>query len=218
MIDAIAHFYAHDYANIHRGVYELSQRATAAHDEARRKVQRFIGAADWREVVFVRNGTEAINLVAQSFLRPRLQPGDEIVVSEMEHHANVVPWQIVAEQTGAIVVPTPITVDGELDLQALVERLGPRTRMLAVVWVSNVLGTVNPVTEIIGMARERGIPVLLDAAQAVQHLPVDVQRIGADFLAFSGHKLYGPSGTGVLWGKAEHLEAMPPYQGGRRHD
>lgn len=214
VIEALAGFYERDYANIHRGVYDLSQRATAAHDGARRKIQRFLGAADWREIVFTRNATEAINLVAASFLRPRLEPGDEILLTEMEHHANIVPWQLVAAQTGAKVVAAPVTDAGELDLAAFAGRIGPRTRMAAVVWVSNVLGTVNPVRELVRIAHARGVPILLDAAQAVQHIPVDVQEVGADFLVFSGHKLYGPSGVGVLHAKAEHLEAMPPYQGG----
>ena len=214
VIDTLKRFYEQDYANIHRGVYDLSQRATAADDAARRKVQRFVNAADWREIVFTRNATEAINLVAACFLRPRLQPGDEILVTEMEHHANIVPWQMVAEATGARVVAAPVTDAGELPLDALVERITDRTRMIAVVWVSNVLGTVNPVHEIVRIARERGLPILIDAAQAVQHIPVDVQELDADFLVFSGHKLYGPSGIGVLHGKAERLEAMAPYQGG----
>jgi cysteine desulfurase/selenocysteine lyase len=214
VIDTLKRFYEQDYANIHRGVYDLSQRATAADDEARRKVQRFLNAADWREIVFTRNATEAINLVAASFLRPKLQPGDEILVTEMEHHANIVPWQMVAAQTGAKVVAAPISEEGELLLDAFAERITERTRMVAVVWVSNVLGTVNPVHELVRLAHARGVPILIDAAQAVQHIPVDVQELGADFLAFSGHKLYGPSGVGVLHGKAAHLDAMPPYQGG----
>lgn len=214
VIDTLKRFYETDYANIHRGVYDLSQRATAAHDAARRKVQRFVNAADWHEIVFTRNATEAINLVAASFLRPRLRPGDEILVTEMEHHANIVPWQLAAEATGARVVAAPVTETGELDLATFAERINDHTRMIAVAWVSNVLGTVNPVHELVRLARNRGVPILIDAAQAVQHIPVDVQELGADFLAFSGHKLYGPSGVGVLHGKAEHLEAMPPYQGG----
>jgi cysteine desulfurase/selenocysteine lyase len=214
VIDALTHVYEADYANIHRGIYDLSQRASALHDEARRKVQRFIGAADWREIVFTRNATEAINIVAQCFARPRLREGDEILVTEMEHHANIVPWQMVAEATGARVVPAPVTDAGELDMAAFAGLIGPRTKMIAVVWVSNVLGTVNPVDEIVALGKAAGVPVLLDAAQAVQHLPVDVAALGADFIAFSGHKLYGPSGVGVLWGKAAHLDAMPPYQGG----
>ncbi|HWL69270.1 MAG TPA: SufS family cysteine desulfurase [Geminicoccus sp.] len=214
VIAAEAEFYRHDYANIHRGVYDLSQRASDAFDGARRKVQAFLGAADWREIVFTRNTTEAINLVAWSFLEPRLQAGDEILVTTMEHHSNIVPWQLVAMRHGAKVVAVPITDPGELDLAALREMIGPRTRMLACTWVSNVLGTVNPVAEIVGIAHAAGVPVLLDAAQAVQHVAVDVQAVGADFLAFSAHKIYGPSGVGVLYGKREHLEAMPPWQGG----
>jgi cysteine desulfurase/selenocysteine lyase len=214
VIDELKRFYEQDYANIHRGVYDLSQRASAAHDAARRKVQAFINAGDWREIVFTRNATEAINLVAQSFARPRLGPGDEILVTEMEHHANIVPWQMVAEATGAKVVAAPVTAEGELDMAGFRERLGPRTRMVGVAWVSNVLGTINPVHEIVALAHAAGAPVLIDAAQAVQHLPVDVQDVAADFIAFSGHKLYGPSGVGVLWGRADHLTAMPPWQGG----
>lgn len=214
VIDALARVYEADYANIHRGIYDLSQRASALHDEARRKVERFINARDWREIVFTRNATEAINIVASCFTAPNLQPGDEILITEMEHHANIVPWQMIAAAKGAEVVPAPVTDVGEIDLDAFEQSITPRTRMIAVVWVSNVLGTINPVAEIVAMARARGIPVLIDAAQAVQHLPVDVQALDADFIAFSGHKLYGPSGVGVLWGKAAHLDAMPPYQGG----
>ena len=214
VIEALSGFYEHDYANIHRGIYDLSQRATALHDEARRKIQRLIGARDWREVIFTRNATEGVNLVARSFLRPRLRAGDEILVTEMEHHANIVPWQIVAAEVGAKVVAAPITATGDLDIAAFRERIGPRTRMIGVVWVSNVLGTVNPVEDLVALAHGAGVPILIDAAQAVQHRRVDVARLGADFLVFSGHKMYGPSGTGVLWGKAELLEAMPPYQGG----
>ena len=214
VIDTLKRFYEQDYANIHRGVYDLSQRATAADDAARRKVQRFVNATDWREIVFTRNATEAINLVAASFLRPRLQPSDEILVTEMEHHANIVPWQMAAEAAGAKVVAAPVNDAGELILDAFVARITGRTRMIAVAWVSNVLGTVNPVHELVRIAHARGVPILIDAAQAVQHIPVDVQDLDADFLAFSGHKLYGPSGVGVLHGKAAHLEAMPPYQGG----
>jgi cysteine desulfurase/selenocysteine lyase len=214
VIDTLRRFYEEDYANIHRGVYDLSQRATAAHDESRRKVQRFLNAPDWREIVFTRNATEAINLVAASFARPRLGPGDEILITEMEHHANIVPWQLVAAATGAKVVAAPINDEGALELEAFVELISPRTKLIGVVWVSNVLGTVNPVFDLVRIAHDRNIPILIDAAQAVQHIPVDVQELGADFLVFSGHKLYGPSGVGVLHAKAEHLEAMPPYQGG----
>ncbi len=214
VIDTLAGVYTSDYANIHRGVYDLSQRASARHDEARRKLQRFIGAADWREIVFTRNATEAINLVARCFTAPRLEAGDEILVTMMEHHANIVPWQMVAEPRGARVVAAPVSDEGELDLDAFESLIGPRTRMIAVAWVSNVLGTVNPVETLVAMARRRGVPILIDAAQAVQHMRVDVAALGADFIAFSGHKMYGPSGVGALWGKAVHLEAMPPWQGG----
>ena len=218
VIDTLKRFYEQDYANIHRGVYDLSQRATAADDAARRKVQRFVNAADWREIVFTRNATEAINLVAASFLRPQLQPGDEILVTEMEHHANIVPWQLAAEATGAKVVAAPVSDAGELMLDAFVERITERTRMIAVVWVSNVLGTVNPVHELVRIAHARGLPILIDAAQAVQHIPVDVQELDADFLVFSGHKLYGPSGRrrAPRQGRAPRGDAALP--GRRRHD
>lgn len=214
VIDAHKRFYETDYANIHRGIYDLSQRATAANDEARRKLQRFLNAETWREIVFTRNATEAVNIVAQCFTSPRLGEGDEILVTELEHHANIVPWQMIAAKTGAKVVAAPVTDEGELDLEAFFALIGPKTKMIAVAWVSNVLGTILPVDQIIEAARSLSIPVLVDAAQAVQHRPVDVQALDADFIVCSGHKLYGPSGTGVLWGKAEHLEAMEPYQGG----
>ena len=214
VVEELRRFYYEDYANIHRGVYELSQRASELHDRSRRAVRRFLNAADWREIVFVRSATEAINLVAWSFARPRLSPGDEILVTEMEHHANIVPWQIVAAERGARVVAAPVTDAGEIDLDAFARLLGPRTRMVAVTWISNVLGTVNPVREIARMTKAAGVPLLVDAAQAVPHMPVDVQALECDFLAFSAHKMYGPSGVGVLWGRAELLDAMPPWQGG----
>jgi cysteine desulfurase/selenocysteine lyase len=203
-----------DYANIHRGIYDLSQRATELHEGARTTAQRFINAADAREIVFTRNATEGINLVAQSFVRPRVRPGDQVLITGLEHHANIVPWQLLRDQVGLEMAVAPINDDGELLLEELEARLSDRTRLVAVTWVSNALGTVNPVHEIIDLAHARGLPVLLDAAQAVQHMPVDVQQLDCEFLVFSGHKLYGPSGIGVLYGKAEHLNRMPPYQGG----
>ncbi len=214
VIDELSRFYGNDYANIHRGVYDLSMRASEAHEAARGTVQRFIGAADPREVIFTRNGTEGMNLVAQSFVRARAKPGDKVVVSWMEHHANIVPWQILQEQVGLELAVVDITEAGELDLDDLERKIDDRTVLVSLPWVSNVLGTVNPVDRIVAMAHAKGVPVLLDACQAVQHLPVDVGAVGCDFLVFSGHKVYGPSGIGVLWGKAELLDAMPPYQGG----
>ncbi len=214
VIDAIRRYYERDNANIHRGVHELSERATAAYERARVLVQRFVGAASPREIVFTRGTTEAINLVAQSFARPLVRPGDEILISAMEHHSNIVPWQMLCEQTGAVLCVVPIDDRGELVMDELVARLGERTRLLALVHVSNALGTVNPVREIVALAHERGVPVLLDGAQAVAHARVDVRELGCDFYAFSGHKLYGPTGIGVLYGRGELLEAMPPWQGG----
>jgi len=214
VIDEIARFDSHDYANIHRGVHELSQRATAAYEGARDKVQRFINAADRKEIIFVRGTTEAINLVASSFVRPALNLGDEIVLTTMEHHSNIVPWQMVCRERGAVIRVAPINDRGELDLAALEALLTPRTKLVAVVHVSNALGTVNPVREIIAAAHQRGIPVLLDGAQAIPHMRIDVQDLDADFYAFSSHKMFGPTGVGVLYGKRELLEAMPPYQGG----
>jgi cysteine desulfurase / selenocysteine lyase len=214
VIEAMARVLREDYANIHRGIYDLSQRATELHERARATAQRFINAADPREIVFTRNATEGINLVAQSFVRPRVRPGDQVLITGLEHHANIVPWQLLREQVGLEMVVAPINDDGELLLEEFEALLSDRTRLVAVTWVSNALGTVNPVHEIIALAHARGLPVLLDAAQAVQHMPVDVQELGCEFLVFSGHKLYGPSGIGVLYGKTDLLEAMPPYQGG----
>jgi len=214
VIDEIARVLREDYANVHRGIYELSQRATDLHEGARRKVQHWLNAADSREIVFTRNATEGINLVAQSFARPRFGSGDEILVTTMEHHANIVPWQLLCGQIGTRLVVAPINDEGELLLDELERRLTDRTRLVSIPWVSNALGTVNPVHDIVEMAHRRGVPVLIDAAQAVQHMPVDVRELDCEFLVFSGHKAYGPSGIGVLYGKADLLESMPPYQGG----
>jgi cysteine desulfurase/selenocysteine lyase len=214
VIDALARFDSEDYANIHRGVHALSQRATTAFEAARDKVQRFLNAADRKEIIFVRGTTEAINLVAQTYARAVLNLGDEVVISAMEHHSNIVPWQMVCHERGAVLRVVPITDDGEIVLDAYEHLLGPHTKLVSLVHVSNALGTVNPVHEMIALAHRRGIPVLLDGAQAVPHMPVDVQALDCDFYAFSSHKLFGPSGVGVLYGKAPLLDAMPPYQGG----
>lgn len=213
VIDAISRFYERDNANVHRGVHALAERATKAFEGARATVARFLGA-DPREVVFVRGATEAINLVAQTFGRTRVKAGDEIVVTTLEHHSNIVPWQLLAAAQGARVVAAPIDDAGDLDLAALEQLLGPRVKLLAVTQVSNAIGTVTPLEAIIAMARARGIPVLVDGAQGAPHLGVDVRALGADFYVLSGHKLYGPTGIGVLWARREHLEAMPPWQGG----
>jgi cysteine desulfurase / selenocysteine lyase len=214
VIDAISHFYTHDNANVHRGVHTLSERSTAAFESARERVARFLRARDSKEIVFVRGTTEAINLVAQSFGRENVGPGDEVLITELEHHANIVPWQMLCEQQGATLRHLPVDPRGDLVLERLEELLTPRTRILAVTHVSNALGTVVPVKELIRRAHARGVPVLVDGAQAVTHFPVDVQELDCDFYAFSGHKLFGPMGIGVLYGKRERLEAMPPYQGG----
>jgi cysteine desulfurase/selenocysteine lyase len=213
VIDAISRYYERDNANVHRGVHALSERATRAFEGARATVARFLHA-DQREVVFVRGATEAINLVAQTFGRQRVQAGDEIVVTTLEHHSNIVPWQLLAAAQGARLVPAPVDDAGDLDLGALDRLLGPRVKLLAVTQVSNAIGTVTPLEAIVALARARGIPVLVDGAQGAPHLGVDVRALGADFYVFSGHKIYGPTGIGVLWGRREHLEAMPPWQGG----
>ncbi len=214
VIDALVQFYARDNSNIHRGLHELSERSTAAYEACRAKVARFLNAASENEIIFVRGTTEAINLVAQTYGRARVGPGDEIVVTAMEHHSNIVPWQMLCEEKGARLRVVPITDEGDLVLSELEAMLGPRTRLVSAAHVSNALGTVNPVRRIAEMARGHGVPVLLDGAQAAPHLPVDVRSIGCDFYAFSGHKLFGPTGIGVLYGRADLLEAMPPYQGG----
>lgn len=214
VIDAQADTLRHSYANIHRGVYELSERATTLHEAAREKVVRFLNAGSHSEIVFTRGATEAINLVAESFIRSKAQPGDEILITTMEHHANIVPWQLLESRIGTKLNVAPITDEGELIFDAFEKLISPRTRLIAVTWVSNAIGTVLPIQDIIELGHSHGIPVLIDASQAVQHFPVDVQMLDCDFLVFSGHKLYGPSGIGVLYGKAQHLEVMPPYQGG----
>jgi len=214
VLDALQHYYRELNANVHRGVYELSEQATAAYEGARDRVQRFINAAGREEIVFLRGTTEAINLVAQAWARPRLQPDDQVLISALEHHSNIVPWQIVCRQTGAQLKVIPVLDNGEIDQDAFVELLGPRVRLLALNHVSNALGTINPVEAMIAQAHEHGIPVLIDGAQAVPHLRVDVQVLDAEFYAFSGHKLYGPTGIGVLYGKRAVLEAMEPWQGG----
>jgi cysteine desulfurase / selenocysteine lyase len=214
VLDAVRRYYEEDNANIHRGVHLLSERATRAYEEVRVKVARFLHAADPHEVIFLRGTTEAVNLVAQTFGRQRVGAGDEVLVSAMEHHSNIVPWQMLCAEKGAKLVVAPISDAGELDLDALDRRIGPRTRLLAITQVSNALGTVNPIAEVIARAHAKGVPVLVDGAQGAPHLGFDVQASGADFYAFSGHKLYGPTGIGVLWGRREHLEAMPPWQGG----
>jgi cysteine desulfurase / selenocysteine lyase len=214
VIDELARMLREDYANIHRGIYDLSQRATDRHEAAREKVRSLLNAAEAREIVFTRNATEGINLVAQSFVRPGVRQGDQVLITAMEHHANIVPWQLLGAQCGLELVVAPINDMGELLLDEFEALLSPRTRLVSLSWVSNALGTINPVHDLIALAHGRGIPVLLDAAQAVQHLPVDVRALDCEFLVFSGHKLYGPSGIGALYGKADLLAAMPPYQGG----
>ena len=214
VINAIDGFYRNHNANIHRGVHLLSQEATEDYEQARLKVAGFINAPSDQECVFTRGTTESINLVAHSFLRPRLQAGDEILISWMEHHSNIVPWQLLCEETGAVLKVVPMNQRGELKMDALAEMLTKRVKLLAIVQVSNALGTVNPIAEICAMAKQRGIPILVDGAQAVPHQAVDVQALDCDFYCFSGHKMYGPTGIGVLWGRYEHLQAMRPYQGG----
>jgi cysteine desulfurase / selenocysteine lyase len=214
VIDAMVQSYAEDNANIHRGVHLLSERATQAYELAREKVQHFFNAASSREIVFVRGTTEAINLVAQTYGRAHVGKGDEVLISEMEHHSNIVPWQMLCEEKGAELKVLPITDEGELRMDLLDSLLTERTKIVAIVHVSNSLGTINPIRAIVEKAHARGIPVLVDGAQAVAHIPVDVQALGCDFYAMSGHKLFGPTGIGVLYGRLPLLEGMPPYQGG----
>lgn len=214
VLKTINDFYLHHNANIHRGVHTLSQEATDAYEQARIKTARFINAPTDKELIFTRGTTESINLVASSFARPRLKPGDEILISWMEHHSNIVPWQILCEQTGAVLKVIPMNERGELEMDELAGMLNERVKLLGIVHISNALGTINPIEKICSMARQHGIPVLVDGAQAMPHTSVDVQALGCDFYCFSGHKMYGPTGIGALWAKSEHLEAMPPYQGG----
>lgn len=214
VIEAIDDFYRRHNANVHRGVHSLSQEATDLYEGGRKKLADFINAASDREIVFTRGTTEAINLVAQSFLRPVLNPGDEILVSHMEHHANIVPWQMLCQQTGAVLKVIPINQRGELEIESLPGLLSERVKLVGLVHISNALGTVNPVAEVCRMAKKSGIPVLIDGAQAMPHTPVDVQALGCDFYCLSGHKMYGPTGIGALWAREATLEAMPPWQGG----
>ncbi len=214
VIDALQSYYLHDNANVHRGLHALSERATEAYENVRDIACRLLHARDRHEIVFVRGTTEGINLVAQSWARPLLKEGDEILISTMEHHSNIVPWQLICQQTGAVLKVIPINAAGELDMQAYLEMLGPQTRLVSVVQLSNALGTINPIREIAAAAHQVGAKMLVDGAQAAPHMPVDVQELGCDFYAFSGHKLFGPTGIGVLWGRHEILDAMPPYQGG----
>jgi cysteine desulfurase/selenocysteine lyase len=214
VIETLSRYYREEHANIHRGVHFLSERATAAYEDARQKIQAFINAAHKEEIIFVRGTTEAINLVAQSYGRSELTAGDEIIVSAMEHHSNIVPWQMLREQTGARLRVIPINHDGELVLDEYRRLLNDKTKIVSVAHVSNALGTVVPVREIVAAAHERRIPVMLDGAQAVPHFKVDVQELDCDFYAFSGHKMFGPTGVGVLYGRRELLDKMPPYQGG----
>ena len=214
VIDAVAHYHREDHANVHRGVHTLSQRATDAFEGARDKIRDFINAASRTEVVMTSGTTESINLVAQSFCRPRIGPGDKVLITHLEHHANIVPWQLLCEQTGAELVVAPIDDQGQLELEKLWSLMTDDVFILAIGHVSNALGTVNPIKGIIAEARERGVPVLVDGAQGVPHMAIDVQDLDCDFYAFSGHKMFGPTGTGVLYAREAHLEDMPPYQAG----
>lgn len=214
VIDALDNYYKTINSNVHRGVHYLSQQATDAHEEARRTVQSFINAADDKEIIFTRGTTDSINIVAYSFAKQFIREGDEIIISAMEHHSNIVPWQIACEDRGGILKVIPLLPDGTLDIEALPLLISEKTKIIAVTWVSNALGTINPIEKIITIAHAHGIPVMLDAAQAIQHMKVDVQALDIDFLVFSGHKIYGPTGIGVLYGKKHWLQQMPPYQGG----
>ncbi|PPK72114.1 cysteine desulfurase /L-selenocysteine selenide-lyase (L-alanine-forming) [Methylobacter tundripaludum] len=214
VIDSIVHLYSHDYANVHRGVHTLSVRSTDKFEGARTKVKDFINAASDKEIIFVRGATEAINLVAQTYGKANLKVGDEILITAMEHHSNIVPWQMLCQQTGAVLKVAPINLQGELIYDEFEKLISDKTKLVSVVHMSNALGTINPVEKIIAASHAKDIPVLLDGAQSIPHMAVDVQALDCDFYVFSGHKLYGPSGIGVLYGKQALLEAMPPYQGG----
>jgi cysteine desulfurase/selenocysteine lyase len=214
VIEAIERYYREDNANVHRGVHKLSQRATDAYEGSRETVRQFINAKSDKEIIYVRGATEAINLVAQSYARPRLKAGDEILISHLEHHANIVPWQMVCEQTGATLKVIPMLASGELDLTQIDELLNDNTKLFAIGHVSNALGTVNPIQMLIEKAHAKGVPVLVDGAQAVPHMSVDVQQLDCEFYVFSGHKMLAPTGIGVLYGKQSILEEMPPWQGG----
>ena len=214
VIDAERHCYEEEYANVHRGVYYLSQAATEKFEATRTRVRDFINAASDDEIVFTRGGTEAVNLVAASYARHHLEPGDEILVSELEHHSNIVPWQLVAEEKGLVIVPIPILDDGQIDMAAYRDALGPRSKIVAITQMSNALGIVTPIHEIIRLAHGAGARVLVDGCQAITHSTVDVQDLDCDFYVFSGHKIYGPTGAGALYAKAELLDMMAPYQGG----
>jgi cysteine desulfurase/selenocysteine lyase len=214
VIEAVDDYERRHHANIHRGVHTLSQEATAMYESARDRVARFINARSRTEIIFVRGTTEAINLVAQSYARPTLQPGDEVLITHLEHHANIVPWQMVCEQTGAKLVVAPMDAQGEVHLDAVVALMNARTKILACAHVSNALGTILPVRRLIAAAKARGIVTLIDGAQAISHMSVDVQDLGCDFYAFSSHKMYGPTGVGVLYGREQLLDRMPPWQGG----
>ena len=214
VLDTLTRFYETSNANIHRGVYALSEQASELYEQARVRVTQFLNAPDPRQIIFTRGTTEAINLVAQSWARPRLQSGDRLLLTEMEHHSNLVPWQLAAQATGAKLDYVAVTPAGHLDLDQLASQLAQSPKLLAITLVSNVLGTINPLREIIATAHDHGVPVLVDAAQAAGRIPVDVQELDCDFLAFSGHKIYGPTGIGVLYAKAKHLDAMEPWQGG----
>ena len=214
VIDTVTQYYLAENSNVHRGIHFLSEQATRAFEESRAKVARFLNASTDQEIVFVRGATEGINLVAQSFGRMRVKAGDEILISAMEHHSNIVPWQILCQETGAVLRVVPINDRGEFLVDEYAKLLSPKTRLVSVVHVSNALGTINPVKRIVEMAHRQGVPVLIDGAQAAPHLAIDVQELDCDFYVFSSHKLFGPTGVGVVYGKAHHLEAMPPYQGG----